>query len=495
MSRVNERGRKMIQVSAAVAGGLALASVAQANFISWGNTSNSSPPTAAQNWNIGSNWGGGNVPLATDTGGIGNGGVALVNDSETITAFVVGNSAAGGGLYIANGGSLTITDSNNPFRLINNGPVSGTVEAGGTLSATSGTVGIGTNSTGAPATFTSAGTVSASYVTVANSGVYNMTGGSLTVSRTYGSLLLGGSGAGTFNQSGGTNTNGSGQLELSPGGTYQIGGGSISMGSTTGLYFYGASSGSLGGTIQVIGSGATGITFGGVRYYNSYDQSNSKWSFVLDNSTAHITKIGFSANGSSGAVLRTSSTLSVGLNGGVLLSGTNAYTLIQRPTGATDTAWGTGPDGLWTDTTNTNGTSKQSITVALAAAADQGTLDATGNTALSFSPTAYGYVNLSHINLSNPLSLYLDVTGGTLSHFTDALTAAGITWASVSGPYDVALTLNPSVSGGNYFAWDLSGIDPAMQVQGASLSIPEPASLILLVAGGLLMLPPRKRRA
>lgn len=90
----------------------------------------------------------------------------------------------------------------------------------------------------------------------------------------------------------------------------------------------------------------------------------------------------------------------------------------------------------------------------------------------------------------------LDVTGGTLAHFTDALTAAGIAWTAGTGPYELQLLLNPSLSGGSYFAWDLSAIDPAMSIQGIQIAnlvaVPEPASAALgFIALTLL---PRRRR-
>ncbi len=463
---------------------LAIAGISMnvAGGTNWTNTDSTYPPGATQSWDVPANWGGA-LPATGSGITITNSGAALLSSTQSMGTIIIGNSAAGGSLYIGGTGDLSFSDTGNTtFRLYNTGPVRAEVASGGKLTV-GGAITLGSGS--ASAKFVSAGTVSAKYVQVSGGGTYNMTGGSLTATQTYASVNPVN---GTFQQSGGAVSSSGGALQLGATGVYEISGGSISMGSGTGLYFSGATA-SSGGTIRVVGSSASNISFGGLRYVAANDGNNAKYSFVLDNAANHITPITLINNGNSGAVLRTGATLEVGLNGGVLLSGTNTFTILTRPSG-TDTAWGSGPGALWTDST---GTTKNTLKVSLAAGADKGTLDATGSGSVSFGASNYGYVDLTHVNLAQPLELLVDVTGGTLSNFTTALTNAGVTWAANSGAYDLKLTLDPTVSGGTKFAWDLGKIDAAMQMQSIAI-IPEPASFGLIAMGAAALMLRRRHR-
>lgn len=276
----------------------------------------------------------------------------------------------------------------------------------------------------------------------------------------------------------------------------EISGGSLVANSY--LWFYQANASSQGGTIHVIGSKATEIKFNGLRYYNSYDQAKAAWAFTLDNGANHITKVQLTAN-FGGAGNARSGTLNVGLSGGVMLSGTNAMTLIEGPDILATSNFSNAADfegataKLWTQSI-VDGATTDTLQVTLTGAASKGALDLAGSNSASFTASSYGYVNLTNVDLDNPLTLSLDITGGTLAKFTDSLTAAGIEWTTGSGDYEVALTLDPEVSGGTYFAWDMSGIDGAMGVQGVAIAaVPEPATWILL-AGSLGMVAILRRR-
>ncbi len=441
----------------------------------WSNTSKVVSP--AQDWSIGTNWVSSAIPGPADFANVSTGGVAVISSNVSILTLLLGNSTAGGSIYIESGGSFSVTSSAaNGVRLGISGPSFLTVESSGTFSAPNNTIAVG--SAGAMATVNSAGVVSSSAVAMQNTSVYNMTGGTLT---TVSGVSLANS---AFNQSSGTVTANS--IQISTGSVYRITGGSVSGGNTSsGLYF--GATGTIGGTIQVVGSGATGITFGGLR--NPGTANTQTWSFILDNGANHITPVTFTNNGQAGQGMR-GGTLSVGLQGGVLLSATNSYTLIKAASTINSADYSTLPGPLWTESL---ANSSKDVQITLAGAS-LGSLDTSTSTPLTFAAAGYGHVDLTNTNLSQPLTLGLDVTGGTLSNFTTALTAAGISWSNGSGAYDLILNLNPSISGGTNFAWDFSSIDAGMQLQGLAV-IPEPSTFAALLSGlGILLVFRRRSR-
>jgi hypothetical protein len=470
----------------------------------WSNTNSTYPPSSAtQNWATGSNWGGGVAPTITSSAIISNGGSAIIDSSVVANTVLLGNSANASlshKLLIASGGSLTVNStSTSAFRLFN---TAGThlveVASGGSLTV-NGTMDIGSSTglVGSSSTFINAGTVRSSALAVKKQAVFQMTGGTLNVVTS--PSVFGGSGStaaneGQFVQTGGAFTGTS--IQLSAGGTYQISGGSSSMSSSTsGLLFSGANATSSGGTIKIVGSGASGVSFGGLRYLNTFDQDKAKWAFAVDNSAGHITKINMVASGNAGGNLRAGS-LDVSLSGGVLLSGTNKLDLIEAPSilatsnfiNAADYTSGTAK--LWvqgiTDST------RDTLHVTLNSGASMGSIDvgASGNLTLGTS-ASFGYVSFS--NASTPFTLGLGIVGGTLSNFTAALTAAGVIWTAGTNGYSVDLLLNPTVSGGNYFAWDFAPIDGAMNLTSLGV-IPEPSTYALLLLAGLGLAAMRRRR-
>jgi len=489
-----------------IIGLLALAAV-PASAQSWTNTSATYPPEASQNWNIGTNWSGGSVPsgVTSPTMTVNN-GFALINSAvPNVSGFTINGTGSGSrGLYIDNGGSLTFTG--------------GDLIVGSTAGTGSLTVASGGSLTLAPnrhlylggagnVSLTTAGELSISgFAQVDNQDTLNITGGNFTSTRTTNAAFLigttgsAGTNLGTVVQSGGNLTTAStGFLDLKPGGTFEISGGTTNIGSASSLAlaFNSANATSSGGTLRVVGGGSQGINFGGLRYISTSDADKATWGFTLDNSATHITKVNLITNGNAGGNVRRG-TLDVGLSGGVLLTGGSSFVLIEGPDILTGTNflnaadYTTGTAKLWVQSI-TNST-RDTLNVALNSAADKGNLDFSAPIALSFASAAYGYIDLLNTNLSQPFTLGLDISGGTLSNFTAALTAAGVTWAAGSGSYEVYLTLNPSTSGGTNFAWDLQDIDGAMGISGIAV-IPEPSTWMLLAGSLTIVMVFRRRRS
>lgn len=476
----------------------------------WSNTNATYPPGETQNWTTGTNWSTGAEPATASTPTINGQGYALINSTvNTVASFgVLGVGNVNRGLYIANGGTLITTGT---FRLNNtHGNTTVEVASGGALSIGSTIHMNGGGSTPAFGRLTTAGqtTVNGQARVETQTQLY-ITGGNFTSNQVGNTALFIGL-AGSTNpnqglvvQTGGNfTTTSSGWIQMSPGGTYQISGGNMSVGSnsTLAMYFNGANATSLGSAFRVVGSGAQSINFGGLRYQTTDDQNKAVWGFNLDNSGNHITKLNFLGNGNAGGAFRRG-TLEVRLEGGIMLSGTNSFVLLEAPfisttsnyTNSADYTGGTAK--LWTQ--GIVDSTRDQLTVTLNTSASKGGLDFLGTQSLSFAPANYGFVELANINLDQTLELSLDVTGGTLAQFTDALTSAGIVWSAGGGGYDVVLTLNPSISGGSRFSWDLASIDPSMGVQAVALgAVPEPSTwgfLAIALVGAACLVTHRKK--
>ncbi len=467
---------------------------------SWTNADTTWPPEATQEWSIGSNWSGSTVPADLDyvalrrwTGSENVAAFILLDTGTNIAATI--RSGHGAKLYIASAGNLRVDGTNTGGDgRVAIGALGGTgdhvsIAPGGQISwvdpeggstLTHGYVGLSNN-----ATLDTAGTIKApQHFNITSGSTMNITGGIIEAHRTYESIRVDGS----LNQSGGVIQN-TPQLNLATG-TYTINGGSITADGPNGLAFRYATT-TDGGTIHVDGSGATNISFNGVRYFLADDVNNSEWKFTLDNGANHITPINFTVNGTSGGSLRNGSMLTVDLQGGVLLSGTNTFTLITRPTGTYTDTWGTGPGALWTHDAVNDGVNK--IRVTLDATAGKGNLDGLiDKNRIELGGSTHGYVTLS--NVGPTLEIGLDFGDGydsdDLALFKSGLTDAGIDWTTGYGRYEVGLFLDPSVAGGSYFAWDLSGYG-TLQLHGIANVIPEPSSLALLGLAGLAL---RRRR-
>lgn len=337
-------------------------------------------------WNVGTNWSGGNLPGAVDEAQVTNGGTVYVDatmDPIVIYRMRIGTGNTTSGWYVQTGGSLTME----------------------------------------------------SFINLAqNAGSY----GEATIS----------------------------------GGSINITNNGFNVGSGTGI-------------LRIVGSGATITTTAGFRASNTAQKELAVLEFVLDNSAAHITPII-----ATGASAFRNGTLQVSLHGGVLLAGTNQFALMQAQGGGafrTDSSNGMFivPTYLWTTLQNSSVTQ-----VTLDVNDFKGALDVSTSGGLTFEPSQYGYIDLANAS-GTSLQLGLDVEG-SLSAFTAALTEAGISWSPGSGEYDLFLNLNPSVSGGSHFVWDLSRIDPSLEVRAIGL-VPEPAIAGWLIVAGAAMVRRRAR--
>ncbi len=461
----------------------------------WVNPDVTNPPGATQGWSIGSNWSGGAAPLA----GV---GVSVFRTGNLAASVLLDTQSNDVGVTSVNYGSHLLINSSGELRNglsgrldIGSGAASTvTVLAGGQITLADGVLGSNVRlQLQNGSTLNTAGVINHNVLTVQGGSTVNMTGGSITTRQGNDAIVVAGS---TFNQSAGAII--ANDLQLQAGGLYRVSGGSITTSSAnSGLYFRSATV-SVGSRFEVRGSGAS-LNFSSFRNNDTgVDIVRPTFAFVLDNSSQHISTINLAANGTSGATLRANADIEVSLAGGVLLSGTDSYTVIQRVSG-TDTAWNNAASltGLWVDATdNTSSSTKAQIKVGLNAAVFQGNLDALGDSPLSFGPATHGYVTLDGVG-GQSFQLALDIAGGTLANFTSALTEAGIGWTAGTGDYEVILNLGAAISGGNYFAWDFSMIDNAMGLQGVEfVAVPEPSSFAALAGLGVLgVVMLRRRRA
>jgi hypothetical protein len=479
-----------------------LATPAMADTI-WNQTGDQTwPPTKL--WSEPTNWTAG-VPDAEDANTYINLGTVLI-DTEVGTIqrlHVQGSTTVTGtsGVWIASGGKLTLetVGSNTGILYVRTGRKSDQrvmVESGGTLNVSGISMSRSGSATEGTSLFTNWGAISVSgNATVeTDKARFEMKGGSMSVG---GSLTVGATSTpldGAFYSQTGGVLNVTSNLELQPGAVVEVSGGSIT--GSNWLYFNQGAADRAGTTFHVLGSGATSIQFSSLKYANPSSGDNATWAFTIDNGPEHITTVKFVSALQDGNKLR-AGTLDVDLSGGVLLSGTDTLTLFDAPVISAGTNFLNAADyaggidgGLWEQSIVDGVTDELRIT--LNGNKNQGLLEATLNDAISFDPASFGYVELVNVGLDEPLVLALDVTGGTLSNFTNALTAAGIIWQAGTGDYEVNLVLDPAVSGGNYFAWDFASVDANMTLQGLMI-VPEPTAVVLVIGGlGTFLL--RRRR-
>jgi T5SS/PEP-CTERM-associated repeat protein len=185
--------------------------------------------------------------------------------------------------------------------------------------------------------------------------------------------------------------------------------------------------------------------------------------FVLDKSPAHLTNINFTGSGKRTGHLR------VGFDGGILLTATNAFTLLRGASALSiPLTYNSVPDAnMWTEALS-NANKDDRIT--LANGYKMGALDMNSlGVAASFPARAMGHVTLANVNTNafgEGLAVWMDVDtapyGQTAASLAGSLVAAGYTnsMATNSPPYDL-LTVIPKAytpNGSAYFAWDFTDV-------------------------------------
>ncbi len=241
---------------------------------------------------------------------------------------------------------------------------------------------------------------------------------------------------------------------------------------------------------RVVGSNIAGINI--TTFSDWHLATTSVREFILDNGSSHITTIQASGSQPLTGELR------AGLRGGVMLSGVNSFHLLEAA--SFSGGWTATPSALWTTdiANNINGT-RDAVRIALDSEYNQGTLDvALAKNRLDLSELKIGYVNLSNVGSTLEIGLDFGDAGVDFVHddlnlFKAGLTAAGIDWTTGYGVYEVGLFLDPSISGGSYFAWNLSDYG-TLELHGIANVIPEPSGLMLLGLAGLALLRRRRRR-
>jgi hypothetical protein len=269
MKKSNKKWIPLLTVGSA----LCLANASRAATISWSG--------GVGNWNVGTNWGGGNVPGNADDATINqNNAVVTLNTSTTITRLNVqlNNGTNTSSLLIDTGGSLTVSGTGNNLWIAQQSSASpaGTVTVKGTLSY---------NGTVQMSTFQNTGTTPSSSLIIDGGSAFidntiQMTigGASTTASATF-ALSNGGTISGLNSIATGAGTNTINLSTISSGidivdmsGAFTLGSGNnilnidlssydIASGTTMNLFTYGSRSGSWS-SVNIDGLGLGSIALG-----------------------------------------------------------------------------------------------------------------------------------------------------------------------------------------------------------------------------------------
>ncbi len=427
------------------------------------------------NWNISTNWTIDSgptqrVPTGTDAAQIS----AATNYTVTINSAVPnlaqlfianGGNNHSGTVRIVDGGSVTLTSTGGAINLSNNGGSTGYLKLeGGTLgvSGTGASINIG-RSSGSGYFYISGGQLSASG---ADLNVANTNGGSGYVYQSAGNVSL-------RNIAIDPSTSANSAL-------YEISGGSLSVASTL---TNGAAASGDNGQLRVIGSTAT-ISVAGSSAGAYTQRSGSTLEFRLDN--GGVSKINLTSVSAS-AVL--AGTLKTSFKAGAALLSQGAFRLIEAETISGD--FGTKPSStLWTTAiqTNIDGGTRDAYVLSLNASASVGTLLLSGDD-VSFSSRSSGYATISGISLDAPVILYLNAFAGsgTTQGLIDYFNANGLVAAATSlDGFNIALTFATPVATTSEFAWDLSSFNATATLSGLQ-AVPEPSVAALFVCALVLL--------
>ena len=410
-----------------------------------------------------------------------NGGTVTLNSYDSD----VGSGAGGVGTFTQKGGTVTRTNTTHIGRgagatgtyVVSNSTLVCNVErvflgSGGTgrLEVREGAdvklINLQVGTTSASATGTLAVTGGSIAITNLYSGYANgaranveMSGGTLTVSSSTFWLCAADGATARWTQTGGT-VNSPSAMSLGAGGVdpgsarYEISGGTLNLASFMTVSTNDVGAFRLKGSAPVVSI--------------SYLRNDSSFTFlleyVLDKSPAHLTNMIWTTTGTRAR----SGHLRVGFDGGVLLTRTNAFTLVRTagllPASPT---YASVPDpGMWSEGL-ADGNKESRIT--LANGYNMGALDMQGLCATSFTARAMGHVTLANVDTNafrQGLAVWMDLDtatfGQTAEILASNLVAAGYTNSTVTdvSPYDVlAVIPNAYVANGpGYFAWNFTDV-------------------------------------
>jgi hypothetical protein len=203
-----------------------------------------------------------------------------------------------------------------------------------------------------------------------------------------------------------------------------------------------------------------------IQYLRNDSRNPFLLEFVLDKSPSHLTNLTFTGNGYRTGHLR------VGLDGGVLLTATNNFTLLHAAYLNSTDDYNSEPDpNMWTEALveNVDGGTDDESQITLANGYKMGDLDMNGTLSASFAARAMGHVTLANIDssaLDQGLAAWLDVDtatyGNTAQDLVDDLVAAGYTNSTVTAesPYDLIAVVPKAdvVDGSAYLAWDFTDV-------------------------------------
>jgi hypothetical protein len=454
---------------------LLLVSSVHSATISWLST------TTGGNWTDSTSWSSSSTPKATDT-------VYFATDTSSSTfgstlLIDSGVSAVAGSLNV--GSSATAN-------------YAGTVHivSGATLNM-AGALALGTNAAGTGCFIQDGGTVTASkLITGASSslrsGYYYMNGGTLNLTASSGAISLANKGNGYFYQTGGT-VKLSSDLSLVPAspsaGTntalYSISGGTLAVtgninNATAATVAYLNSS-----TFQVIGSKATINVTGN---YAQLSSTKAILNYQIDN--GGVSKINLTGTGTASMA----GALSAGIKGGIALTSTTSFSLIEANTGNITGSYLSTPNStLWsTPAVQAVSSTRDALVLSLNASANKGSLtDATILNSLTFTSSSAGDVTINDVGVGEGLVLYLKGSAGTSKTISDLIayfTGNGlIAVASDLDAYDIKVTYSASdiASGTDNFIWDLSSFNSTATLDsiGAVALVPEPTVWALVIMG------------
>jgi len=324
-------------------------------------------------------------------------------------------------------------------------------------------------------TLTSAGTFYLPYGT--NSATFHMKNGvfrrTFVNNQSY-QFYIGGqsanSGPGAFIQSGGVVTNDQGlylgRLSTNHVGRYEISGGmlesstkDLSIAKTRVAEFC------LKGSAPVVN----------LRSFNA-TTNEFLLQFILDKSLDHLAPVNFTYD----RAYRCGH-LRVGMDGGVVLTDTNVFAVLQWATG-TSASYGdyiSTPDtNMWTTSLKTSSPAASSIT--LSDGYKQADLSIGGTTSAAFAEHAMGHVTVANINTNRLLGLVVRMAvneqAKSVTNLVEDFIAAGYTNSVVEsfGSYDLKLVIPPdcvvdkTVRTPSIFAWDFT--DPTTGVTNATVT-------------------------